>query len=168
MKVAIVGSRDFDWTPTKKNEYTKGKRMFIEMLVASLGHEDYVVSGGANGVDTWAEHYAMRHDVSRIIHEADWGKHGKAAGPIRNALIVRDADILFAFYTDRATSRGTNNCVSQAKRKNIPVFEFDAKTGRWEYFEDGHMHIMQPGPVDFKAELEYQRKRVIESTAQRQ
>jgi hypothetical protein len=116
MRVAIVGSRD----------YTDGT--FIEMCVRQLSAGDYVVSGGASGADFLAEKYAMRMGVSRIIHEAYWAKHGKSAGPIRNSLIVKDSDCVLAFYTNRSESRGTLNCVSQAKSKGIPVFEYDAAT----------------------------------------
>jgi hypothetical protein len=136
MKVAIVGSRDFAVYDELREEDAPNANTYydyklIEDLVLAMVNEDYVVSGGATGADSWGEEFARRYNRGRIIHAAHWEKHGKAAGPIRNALIVKDADILFAFYTDRTTSRGTLNCVSQARKKGIDVYEYDAKTNRW-------------------------------------
>lgn len=128
LKVAIVGSRDFGIDDTLPSA---GMDKLIKSLVAEMDNEDYVVSGGATGADTWGEYYARFYNVGRIVHAAHWEKHGKAAGHIRNALIVKDADVLFAFYTDRTTSRGTLNCVSKARKKGIDVYEYDAKTNRW-------------------------------------
>jgi hypothetical protein len=73
-------------------------------------------------------------------------------------LIVKDADVLFAFYTDIDNSRGTSNCVGQAKKKGIPVYEFDAKTDRMS--RDG-TYLREP--YDYAKLLEIHR--VIESTA---
>ena len=125
MKVAIVGSRDFALKP---EHYTARQEVFIQNAVSRMRHTDYIVSGGANGADFWAEYFARNYSVGRIIHAADWNGHGKSAGPIRNALIVESADCLLAFYTDRSKSRGTNNCVAQARKKGIPVYEYDAAT----------------------------------------
>jgi hypothetical protein len=154
VKVAIVGSRDFAIYDEKlemdaPNAHTYYDYTLIDLLVHAMDNEDYVVSGGANGADSWGEEYAVRYNRGRIIHAAHWDKHGKKAGPIRNALIVRDADILFAFFTDRTTSRGTLNCVSQARKKGIDVYEFDAKTNQW-YINDA----LVAAEIDFKAILE--------------
>jgi hypothetical protein len=135
MKVAIVGSRDFA-VETKRHSPSYAKHVFIEYLVSQLDSTDYVVTGGANGADLWAEFFAKRQRVGRIVHEADWDSHGRSAGPRRNALVVKDADIMFAFYTDKTTSRGTANAVSQARKKGIPVYEYDAseeESPSWQF-----------------------------------
>jgi hypothetical protein len=125
MKVAIIGSRDFAMVPGSS---TEGQEIFIRIAIAKLWHSDYIVSGGANGADFWGEFYARQCAVGRIIHEADWGLYGKSAGPIRNTLIVESADCVLAFFSNRVESRGTRNCVAQAKKKGIPVYEYDAAT----------------------------------------
>ena len=53
------------------------------------------------------------------IHPADWDKHGKAAGPIRNAEMAEVADALIAFWDGQ--SRGTANMISLAKSKGLSV-----------------------------------------------
>lgn len=78
-----------------------------------------IVSGGAKGADTMAERYAMNNNIDMIIHVAEWDTHGKAAGPIRNRLIVNDADAMIAFLAPG--SRGTANSIKLAQEKGIPV-----------------------------------------------
>lgn len=139
MKLAIVGSRDYGWylgdcKPSLGNYYWCGDPLgdsgtdLILGVVSKLSPLDYVVTGGATGADWWAEHSASRHRVGRIIHIPDWDRYGTKAGPIRNSLIVKDADGLMAFYTDKSKSRGTADSVGKARKKGIPVFEFDALT----------------------------------------
>ncbi len=141
MKVAIVGSRDFAWHDTPWDEpRTEGKQVFIQQVVGRLTQGDYVVTGGAAGADFWAEYFAVHYKVSRIVHEAQWEKYGKSAGPIRNRLVVSDADVLFAFYSDKSKSRGTQNCVSQALKSGIPVFEYDAATEDEPVWKDTWMN----------------------------
>jgi hypothetical protein len=43
-----------------------------------------VVTGGAQGVDTLGDNWAWCQKIDRTIMKANWEKHGKAAGPIRN------------------------------------------------------------------------------------
>lgn len=55
------------------------------------GYPDVVFSGAARGADTWGEQWAEA-EVSKIRvvrFPADWNKHGRAAGPIRNREMAR-------------------------------------------------------------------------------
>jgi len=138
VKVAIVGSRDWHWDfkgekPSLENNYWCGGPVyrvdnFISDVVGNLKEEDYVVTGGATGADWWGERFATVMRVSRSIHIPAWAKYGTGAGPTRNSLIVKEADCLFAFFTDRNKSRGTLDSVTKAHDKGIPVYEFDAAT----------------------------------------
>lgn len=55
------------------------------------------------------------------VYKADWDKHGKAAGPIRNKKMVDDnleeIDLCVAFWDGK--SKGTKNCFKYAERKGI-------------------------------------------------
>jgi hypothetical protein len=108
----------------------------------------------------------MRYKVSRIIHEADWERHGKKAGPIRNRLIVRDADVGFAFFTDWSNSKGTMNCLKQMRDADVPAISYDAKSDKFYDHSGGAMtgSAVTDSLIDFAATLEEMR-RVIESTA---
>lgn len=182
MKVAIVGSRDFDWDEvdieyhkSKKrvdisnNKHTLGMRRMIHDLTKAMKVTDIMVSGGAPGADTHGEEGAADNHRSRLIHEADWEVYGKAAGHIRNALIVKDADILFAFYTQRGdSSSGTFNCVKQAMRKHIPVYTYDAKRNEWIKNHKCDLGLGRMGDtIDYAKILEEARNQVNQSTAQR-
>lgn len=55
---------------------------------------------------------------------ADWDKHGKSAGPIRNQAMLSGtigdlADLLIAF----PGGRGTEDCIRQADLLGIPLLE---------------------------------------------
>lgn len=76
------------------------------------------VGGCPNGVDREVLIYFEGWPELKIF-KADWGKHGKKAGPIRNKAMIDDADALVAFWDGK--SRGTKNCIRCATDKGIPV-----------------------------------------------
>lgn len=106
MKLLITGGRDY-------NNYSQVASS-IKGLNPSL-----IIQGGAKGADLMARTYAKTHGVPCITFEADWKKHGKSAGPIRNSLMLRahlDAVVL-AF----PGGRGTADCVQQAQGLGLTV-----------------------------------------------
>ena len=50
-----------------------------------------------------------------MIHNAQWSKHGKVAGFIRNTYIAEDCDILIAVVAEDRTG-GTENTVGKAEK----------------------------------------------------
>lgn len=81
-----------------------------------------VVQGGANGADKFARHWAdaLRHPSETFA--ANWGEHGRAAGPIRNqAMLDAGANLVVAFKG----GRGTANMVGIARAAGIEVWEAD-------------------------------------------
>lgn len=100
IKLAIVGSRDFPY-PWIISEYLKRKTF----------HE--IVSGGASGVDTFAQEYAEVYGYPTTIFYADWKKYGKSAGFIRNKQIVEYATDVVAFQYDN--SNGTQHTINLAQ-----------------------------------------------------
>ena len=112
-RTAIVGSRSYPRSDV------------VEAFVAALPAGTVVVSGSAPGVDSIAEHAAKARGLEVTVFPADWDRHGRKAGPIRNAEIVAGADRVVAFWDGR--SRGTLNTVVQAVRAGRPVEVFDAE-----------------------------------------
>lgn len=102
MHVAIVGSREFP-EPEKVRDY-----------VNSLDVGTVVVSGGASGVDSWAEEAARARGLEVMIFPADWRTYGKRAGMIRNQQIVLAADIVVAFHD--GVSKGTAHTIKMARK----------------------------------------------------
>lgn len=79
-----------------------------------------VVSGGCRGIDASGEVWAGKHGVPVFRYPADWQRHGRAAGPIRNADMANNADALVCVWDGK--SRGTKNMIDTAIRKRLPVF----------------------------------------------
>lgn len=121
-RLLVTGSRKC--TPDETNAvHIQLDRMFTELHVPLQGF--IVVEGGQTGVDRAARSWAEgRPDwVTPETHEADWIKHGKAAGPIRNTEMVEaGADLCVAFPA--LDSRGTWDCVRQAADIGIHVIIF--------------------------------------------
>jgi len=106
MKLAVVGSKSF-------KDYEKLKEVLDE-------YEDVeeIVSGGAVGADSLAEQYAIEHHIPIKIFYPNWSKYGKAAGPIRNKLIIQRADKVVAFWKTGQENRGTASSMRYANSMN--------------------------------------------------
>lgn len=112
MKVIIAGSRDFiDRTTIRQCIEASG----------IVGQITELVHGGCRGVDSVA-HDLFEGVVPIKVFPADWKKHGKAAGPIRNQQMAEYADALIAIA--RPKSRGTGHMVSMMKRFRKPCYVF--------------------------------------------
>lgn len=118
MKLAVVGSRDFD--PHR----TWIMRFEIQKIAIRVGWDDIViVSGGARGADAAAEQCARDFGVPFEVYPTDWKRYGPRAGMIRNQQIVDVADELLAFFQDGETP-GTADAIRRARAKGIPVQVF--------------------------------------------
>jgi hypothetical protein len=120
VKLAVVGSRDYD--PSRywivRNE--------IQSIAYRVGWDNIeLVSGGARGVDSMAAQAARHFDIPITVFPADWKRHGRRAGMIRNAQIVEIADELLAFFGAERTP-GTSDTVRRAAQKGIPVWVSDS------------------------------------------
>ncbi len=82
-----------------------------------------IVHGGAKGADTLATDWAVVNWCCLTIHAADWKKHGKAAGPIRNQQMLdsEKIDLVVAF----PGGTGTADMVSRAKQAGLEVIEIN-------------------------------------------
>ena len=88
-----------------------------------------VIEGGARGADEAARDWVTSRkldgdSVKLITVEAEWDKHGKAAGPIRNMKMLDEYDpsVVLAFHNDLERSKGTRHCVSEAKKRGVLVY----------------------------------------------
>jgi hypothetical protein len=71
----------------------------LDACVRKFGRPELVVAGGAQGADTEAMVWAVARKIRRKVYAADWAKHGKAAGMLRNAQMLREsgANLVIAF-----------------------------------------------------------------------
>lgn len=101
--IGIVGSRRRNSSADKTLVYQK----FRELYTSS----DRVVSGGCpQGADNFAEWIAKVEQVPILIYYAQWDKHGRSAGFVRNGDIAKDANILIACVAPDRTG-GTEDTV---------------------------------------------------------
>lgn len=75
---------------------------------------DFIISGGAIGVDTLAERYADVHRLSKLILRPDYASFGKGAPLVRNKTMVEIADQVLIFWD--GVSRGTKFTADYAAR----------------------------------------------------
>jgi hypothetical protein len=110
-RIGIVGSRHFP------------SREVVQSFLRSLAQDTVIVSGGAEGVDSWSVEIGRLLGMKTRVFEADWRRHGRKAGPIRNGEIVRNIDELVAFWDGE--SRGTLNTIALATEAGLPMRIFD-------------------------------------------
>jgi hypothetical protein len=91
-----------------------------------------IISGGARGTDTMAKRFANEYHYPFKEFLADWGKYGRAAGPIRNqemADFVKNGDCLLIAFWDYE-SRGTRSMIEIAHKERIQTYIFKIKNPR--------------------------------------
>jgi hypothetical protein len=108
MKIAIIGSRDF-----------YNYKLIIKTLEPYKSKISLIVSGAAKGADSLGEKWAIDNKIQTLIFPADWEKHGKRAGFIRNEDIIKNCDGVIAFWN--GISKGTAHSLSLAEKYNKPV-----------------------------------------------
>ena len=116
MRVLICGGRDFD---SGKVWYWLEHCMRAEVGFIGAFHVECIIHGGAKGADSAAARWAESEGIKVLAFSADWKKHGKAAGPIRNRRMIVDGspDVVIAF----PGGKGTANMVKLAEEYGIRV-----------------------------------------------
>lgn len=121
LHVVVTGGRDFTNRPLL--------HVTLDSLSPSVIHH-----GGATGADGMADAWAVQsrqrgHEVLRVRWDAQWGLHGKAAGPIRNANMLAEAKRRATYESAKLLvvafpgGAGTANCVETARKMGIEVWE---------------------------------------------
>ena len=114
MKLAVVGSRGFDNYDILSTVIDHLRNIYVI---------DTIVSGGAKGADLLSEVYAADNNIKMTVYLADWNKHGKGAGYIRNFTIWDNSDFGVAFWD--GFSKGTAHSFKISEKQNKELFVFD-------------------------------------------
>ena len=109
MKTIIAGSRTITDYSTVKEAIEKSGFKITE-----------VISGGAQGVDKLGERWALENNIPVKRFLADWIKHGKAAGPIRNSEMVKIAECAIVIWD--GISRGSQDTITKMQNANKELF----------------------------------------------
>jgi hypothetical protein len=110
MRVLVCGGRDYADSVRVERELRKIHRAF---------GIDCLIHGGARGADLLASVWATRGGILQECYSADWAKHGKRAGPIRNQRMLDEGKpaMVVAF----PGGRGTADMVARAEKAGIAV-----------------------------------------------
>jgi len=136
MKLIIAGGRHKDYLTLKElNEFCFNLFNYLrinnlqltEIVSGACGipvsgeiYDSCCLHDFADGVDGIGERLAVILGVNINRFPADWHRHGKSAGPIRNKQMAEYADALAVF----PGGKGTANMVKQAKEHNLIIFDY--------------------------------------------
>lgn|SRR3990167_1946725 len=125
--VIITGGRDFNNYELLKEtlNYLFGA-LAVKLIAGACdrGILTYTRPDGTTvyGADGLTERYAAEFGYKFTPYPADWNKHGKAAGPIRNAAMIKSgAEICIGFWDGK--SKGTFDMMTKANKAGITVIE---------------------------------------------
>lgn len=109
MRVLVCGWRDY------------ADKQYLWSVLDGFGPPEIteVISGMARGADSFAAEWAERFGFPLHKFPADWDKHGRAAGPIRNQQMLDEGkpDLVLAF----PGGRGTADMISRARKAGVEV-----------------------------------------------
>lgn len=104
MRVAVIGSRG----------------LMVDDLENYLPADTTeIISGGANGIDTCARKYAISHNIKLTEFLPENDKYGRSAPLIRNITIIRNSDIVLAFWD--GISHGTKFVIDKCNEMGVTV-----------------------------------------------
>lgn len=110
-KIAVIGSRSFS-----DEEYMRRVLFEKEKLHAE---EHVLVSGGAPGEDFLAERISKVEEIPFVLYPANWERHGRRAGMLRNIAMIQYVDEVIAFWDGK--SSGTQHSINLAEKFGKPV-----------------------------------------------
>lgn len=109
-KVLVCGGRDYD----------NRDQLFRVLDAAHMANPIILlIHGDAKGADALAKEWAHNSGVFCQAYPANWKELGKAAGPIRNRLMLEDGKphIVIAF----PGGSGTADMIKRAETADVPV-----------------------------------------------
>ncbi len=114
MRILVCGSRSIT-----------DERAVERILSYHISTKDTVIHGGCkSGVDAIADAFAKRRFNQVVVFPADWDKHGKAAGPIRNKQMIDEGEPTEVVAIWDGYSTGTKGTIdlSLAARVDTSVY----------------------------------------------
>lgn len=111
-RIIVAGGRDFKSYATLTREVNK-------YIQTNQVDDVIIVSGKAKGADSLGELYALQRGLPIKEFPANWDKHGKAAGPIRNVEMAEYATHCIVFWDGK--SRGSKHMIDTAQAKGLPT-----------------------------------------------
>lgn len=118
MRVLVCGSRTWDY------------QEMVDYLLGGVYEQErphfVLIEGCAPGADqaaeVWAAGFGSEYPVPHEHYPADWVRHGKAAGPIRNQQMLDSAPDLVLAFRSKGVSRGTDDMVRRSRDAGVPTY----------------------------------------------
>lgn len=112
MRILFTGSRDYS---------NRDRVRYVLEGFFRVNPELVTCQGGARGLDALVKEEADRLGIPCETYEADWDKHGKAAGPIRNQQMLDEfqPNLVVYFHKNLENSKGTKDMVTRARKNKI-------------------------------------------------
>ncbi len=113
MKVIVCGSRDWNDIVVIRDRLTKLQDQCPDAII---------IEGGCDGADIMARQVSRAIGLDLVEFPANWTKHGKAAGPIRNIkMLDTKPSLVIAFHDNLSQSKGTKHITTEARKRGIEV-----------------------------------------------
>ena len=116
MRVLVCGGRDFN-----------DQDLVLRVLnsLHGLRKIHVLIEGGARGADRLAYLWAFQQGVTSVRYPADWKTYGRAAGHIRNSVMLTEGrpDLVVAF----PGGKGTADMVGKARAAGLAVQEVNPR-----------------------------------------
>lgn len=114
LRVLVCGDRNWD-KPERVREVL-GQLLYEH-------HIECVIEGEARGADKAGRRAAERLGIPVLKFPADWTTFGNKAGVIRNAQMLLEGrpNLVIAFHSNLAKSKGTKDMVRRARAAGVPV-----------------------------------------------
>jgi len=110
VRLLVCGGRDYGNTVEERNA--------LHDELCRL-NPDVIIHGAASGADSCAGMFARHYAVECVEYPANWYKHGRAAGPIRNQQMIDEGkpDAVLA----APGGRGTADMIRRAEAAGLPI-----------------------------------------------
>jgi len=116
MTILVCGDRE--WTDAEKM-WTRLR----QIDVSTYEEEIVLVEGDCRGADRMAGRIGIELGMKVVPVPAEWDKHGRSAGPIRNRKMLDEYKprLVIGFHKSLWTSKGTLDCMREAAKRGIKV-----------------------------------------------
>lgn len=115
MRLLVCGGRDYHDAAELNST--------LDRIAADRGPIEVLIHGAARGADTLAHLWAEMRGIPVASFPADWDRHGRSAGAIRNGQMLTEGrpDLVVAF----PGGNGTANMVRQSRERGVEVIKVD-------------------------------------------
>lgn len=128
--ILVSGSRNFS-----------RPQLVRQIITRLVTPSDQLMHGCARGVDTWAGEAAESQGASILKRPADWNRHGKRAGIIRNEQMLQEArqhpNLMVVIFWD-GQSRGTKHMIDLCVAAHLPHQIIQPGDGQITHVVDFH------------------------------